>query len=414
MIHSLEKKRWFLTLFYFILYNVLQIAETSITIDGIRYVIDPGMVKQKMYDQGTGMESLSVTEISKAQAWQRAGRAGRQAPGQCYRLYTETSFTQLAKTTIPEIQRCSLATVILQLKVLGVEDVLQFDFLQPPDPQNLKRSQKVLKELGALKIERLRPGPKSKRGKKMYVITDLGRRMAELPLEPHFALALLRSSQDDLCCSEAMLSIISMLSVENPLLSPTNQRDRAGQAHRRFAAPSGDHITLLNLFTCYNDECPNGRNAQQWLAENFVNGRAMRRAIQIRRQLAERCNQMGIPIVSPEPGTDPNDEAIRKGLIAGLFLTVAKMLPSIDTKSSNRHKFKTLRDNLEVSIHPSSTLFSRRNQQKMSEKKKGGATNSGGYFVVFTELVFTKRPYIRCVSHIKQEWLREIVPHCFS
>ena len=213
----------------------------------------------------------------------------------------------------------------------------------------------------------------------MYVITDLGRRMAELPLEPHFALALLRSSQDDLCCSEAMLSIISMLSVENPLLSPTNQRDRAGQAHRRFAAPSGDHITLLNLFTCYNDECPNGRNAQQWLAENFVNGRAMRRAIQI-----------------------------------GLFLTVAKMLPSIDTKSSNRHKFKTLRDNLEVSIHPSSTLFSRRNQQKMSEKKKGGATNSGGYFVVFTELVFTKRPYIRCVSHIKQEWLREIVPHCFS
>ena len=127
------------------------IAETSITIDGIRYVIDPGMVKQRMYVQATGMESLQVVPISKAQAWQRAGRAGRQAPGQCYRLYTELSFIKLAQSTIPEIQRCSLATVILQLKVLGVSNVLEFDFLQPPDPRSLKRSLQRLKMLGALK-----------------------------------------------------------------------------------------------------------------------------------------------------------------------------------------------------------------------------------------------------------------------
>ena len=315
-----------------------------------------------------------------------------------------------------------MATVILQLKVLGVSNVLEFDFLQPPDPRSLKRSLQRLKMLGALKKDQMKPSgigtdssyqERSNRRKSRLVLTDLGRRMADLPLEPHYALALIRSSQDDLHCSEAMLTIISMLSVENPLISPSNKREQAGQAHRRFAAPSGDHLTLLNLYTCYLTECPNGRNSMSWLSENYVNGRAMKRAMKIRMQLVERCHQMGIPIVSPEPGTDPNDESVRRGLVAGLFLRVAKMLPSIDTKGSNRHKFKTMTENIETNIHPSSTLFSRRNQKKMSENKKG-VNKNGGYFVVFTELVYTKRSYIRCVSTVKQEWLRELAPKCFS
>ena len=377
-------------------------------------MIDPGVVKQRMYVQSTGMESLQVVPISKAQAWQRAGRAGRQAPGQCYRLYTEPSFLKLMTSTIPEIQRCSLATVILQLKVLGVDDVLHFDFLQPPNSKSLKRSLKQLKMLGAL--VRALPadggGGGQKKLKKKLVLTELGRRMAELPLEPHYALALIRSSDDDLSCSKDMLTVISMLSVENPLISPSNKREKAGQAHRRFASPSGDHLTLLNLYTCYIAECPNGRNSTAWLAENFVNGRAMNRAMKVRQQLVERCHQSGIPIVSPTAGTDTEDEALIRGLLSGLFLRVAKMLPSIDTGGSNRHKFKTMMDSLEVSIHPSSTMFTRRNQKKMSEKKLNGLAD--GYFVVFTELVFTKRAYIRCVSQVKQEWLSELAPQCYS
>jgi len=206
--------------------------------------------------------------------------------------------------------------------------------------------------------------------------------------------------------------MISMLSVENPLVSPSNKREQAGQAHRRFSSPSGDHLTLLNLFTCYNSECPNERNSAAWLAENFVNGRAMKRAMKVRQQLVERCHQSGIPIVSPIAGTDAEDNGLIRGLLSGLFLRVAKMLPSVDTGGSNRHKFKTMMDNIEVSIHPSSTLFTRRNQKKMSDNKLNGL--SGGYFVVFTELVYTKKAYIRCVSQVKQEWLRELAPQCFS
>jgi HrpA-like RNA helicase len=406
-----------------------QIAETSITIDGIRFVIDPGMVKQKKYVPATGMESLQVVPVSKAQAWQRAGRAGRQAPGQCYRLYTESTFRTLDAATVPEILRCSLATVILQLKVLGVKDVLTFDFLQPPEASSLKRSLQQLRSLGALnrvahqeemaEMAEMATGTKkqknNKKRSKRYVLTDLGRRMSELPLEPHYALALIRSSQDDLHCSENMLTIISMLSVENVFVSPSNQREKSGQRHRRFAAPSGDHVTLLNLYSCYMEECPNGRNAKQWLSENYINARAMHRAIKVRQQLVERCHQIGIPIVSPEPGTDPDDEAVRRGLVAGLFLHMAKMMPSIDTntnkKNSNRHKFKTCADNIQTNIHPSSTLFTRRNQQKMLKK---GASGGGAYFVVFTELVYTKRAYIRGVSEIKQEWLMELAPQVFS
>jgi HrpA-like RNA helicase len=377
------------------------------------------MVKQKKYIQSTGMESLEVVPVSKAQAWQRAGRAGRQGPGQCYRLYDEATFLSLENATVPEILRCSLATVILQLKVLGVKDVLKFDFLQSPSETSIKASLNKLTMLGALRKEKTMidgdsdtKRKRKNRGKRRYVLTDLGRRMAELPLEPHYALALIRSSQDDLMCSESMLTIISMLSVENIFVSPTNQREKAGQIHRRFSSPTGDHVTLLNLYTCYSEECPNGRNGKQWLKENFINSRAMFRAIKVREQLVERCHQSGIPIVSPEPGTDPNDEAIRRGLVAGLFLRTAKMMPGIDAKNngSNRHKFKTTVDNIETNIHPSSTLFTRRNQKRIKET----SNEVGCYYVVFTELVYTKRAYLRCVSSIKQEWLKELAPQCFN
>ena len=233
------------------------------------------------------METLHVVPISKAQAWQRAGRAGRQAPGRCFRLYTEESFMELKKSTIPEIQRCSLATVILQLKVLGVRDVMSFDFLQPPDAKAMVRALESLKMLGALKEDassrRSKDSGAARRRSttssgssssssssttttsvsSFLKLTSLGRRMAELPLEPHFALALIRSCDDDIACSKEMLTVISMLSVENPFVSPANKREHAANAHRRFTAPSGDHLTLLNLYASFESECLAGRAGSQ-------------------------------------------------------------------------------------------------------------------------------------------------------
>lgn len=450
------------------------IAETSITIDGIRYVIDPGVVKQKDFVSATssgttGMETLQVVPISRAQAWQRAGRAGRQAPGRCFRLYTEESFMELRKSTVPEIQRCSLATVILQLKVLGVKDVMSFDFLQPPDKKSMTRALESLRMLGALKEDADRSsraaqrsmvhqGHKNRRHttssderpKSYLKLTPLGRRMAELPLEPHFALALIRSCDDDIACSEEMLTVISMLSVENPFVSPANKREHAANAHRRFTAPSGDHLTLLNLYASFESECltSHGGNAStaKWLSDNFINGRAMFRALKIRKQLLERCHQLGMRIMSCQDTqasgigrvasstsnfitSAEGDEAVRRGLVAGLFLRTAEMLPGVHDEEDSmemqdrkkgkrrarggaeytRRKFKTMTEGIEVSVHPGSTLFSRRRQDAMS--RAGQRTK---HFVLFTELVLTKKAYMRGVSTIEGAWLKELAPQCFT
>jgi ATP-dependent RNA helicase DHX8/PRP22 len=375
---------------------------------------------------------------------------------------------ELKKSTIPEIQRCSLATVILQLKVLGVRDVMSFDFLQPPDTKAMVRALESLKMLGALKED---AGQRSRGGGRVastdrpvkttssatfLKLTPLGRRMAELPLEPHFALALIRSCDDDISCSKEMLTVISMLSVENPFVSPANKREHAANAHRRFTAPSGDHLTLLNLYASFESEClaggagsrrgGDGGNAMmtKWLADNFINGRAMRRAVKIRKQLLERCSQLGMSIVSCQDRragvgrggsttsfmtSAEGDESVRRGLVAGLFLRTAEMLPGVhddedsmevqDRKKGKRRtrggaeytrrKFKTMTEGIEVSVHPGSSLFSRRRQDAM-----GLAGRRRKHFVVFTELVLTKKAYMRGVSNIDGAWLRELAPQCFS
>ena len=175
------------------------IAETSLTIDGIVYVVDPGFAKQKVYNPRIRVESLLVSPISKASAHQRAGRAGRTRPGKCFRLYTEVAYkTELMEQTYPEILRSNLGSVVLQLKKLGIEDLVHFDFMDPPAPETLMRALELLNYLGALDDE--------------GALTELGSMMAEFPLDPQLAKMVLYSPQ--LNCSNEILSITAMLNTD--------------------------------------------------------------------------------------------------------------------------------------------------------------------------------------------------------
>jgi len=185
------------------------IAEASLTIDGIYYVVDPGFVKQKAYNPKVGMDSLVVVPISQASARQRAGRAGRTGPGKCYRLYTEPAYkNEMLPCNVPEIQRTNLGNTVLSMKAMGVNDLLHFDFMDAPPVQTLVAAMEQLFALGALDDEGL--------------LTRLGRRMAEFPMEPPLSKVLIQSV--DLGCSDEILTLVSMLNVQNVFYRPKEKQ----------------------------------------------------------------------------------------------------------------------------------------------------------------------------------------------
>ena len=207
------------------------IAETSITIDGIVFVIDPGFAKQKVYNPRIRVESLLVSPISRASAKQRAGRAGRTRPGKAFRLYTEKSYKKdLQPQTYPEILRSNLGSVVLQLKKLGIEDLVHFDFMDPPAPETMIRALEMLNYLGALDDE--------------GNLTTVGEQMSEFPLDPQLAKMLIAAQQFN-CTSEA-LSVTAMLSVPNAFMRPRDCQREADAAKNEFTHSDGDHLTILN------------------------------------------------------------------------------------------------------------------------------------------------------------------------
>ncbi|CAI5962557.1 unnamed protein product [Closterium sp. NIES-64] len=242
------------------------IAEASLTIDGIYYVVDPGFAKQKVYNPKLGLDSLVITPISQASARQRAGRAGRTGPGKCYRLYTESAYrNEMLPTTVPEIQRTNLGMTTLTLKAMGINDLLAFDFMDPPPPQALISAMEQLYNLGALDEEGL--------------LTKLGRKMAEFPLEPPLSKTLIASV--DLGCSEEILTIIAMLQAQNIFYRPREKQAQADQKKAKFFQPEGDHLTLLAVYEAWKAKNFSG----PWCYENFVQSRSLRRAQDVRKQL---------------------------------------------------------------------------------------------------------------------------------
>ncbi|CAG9839038.1 unnamed protein product [Diabrotica balteata] len=343
------------------------IAETSLTIDNIIYVIDPGFAKQNHFNSRTGMESLMVVPISKASANQRAGRAGRVAAGKCFRLYTAWSYKhELEDNTIPEIQRINLGNAVLMLKALGINDLVHFDFLDPPPHETLVLALEQLYALGAL----------NHHGE----LTKLGRRMAELPVDPMMAKMILASEKYK--CSEEIVTIGAMLSVNGAIFyRPKDKIIHADTARKNFNHLAGDHLSLLNVYNQWRDS----DYSLQWCYENFIQYRSMKRARDVREQLVNLMTRVEIEIVSNVSETVD----IRKAITSGYFYHIARF--------SKGGSYKTVKHNQSVTIHPNSALF-----------------ESLPRWVLYHELVFTSKEFMRQVIEIESKWLLEVAPHYYK
>lgn len=315
------------------------IAEASVTIDGIVYVIDCGFVKLRAYNPNTGIETLTATPVSKASATQRAGRAGRTKPGKCYRLYTEQAYETLPVATVPEIQRSNLAPVILQLKSLGIDNIARFDYLTPPPAELVIRALELLYSLGALDDY-------------AKLIKPLGTRMAELAVEPMMAKALL-SAQGFGCLSE-VLSIAAMTSLQgNVWFSHEGQKKAQEGARRKFAAEEGDHLTLLNVYHAFVTK---GKKDAKWCRDNYLNFKSMARTVSIRNQLRKYLERLGINVEESLASSDvlrvggpDKAEQIRRCLTTGFFAHAARMQPD--------GTFKTIDGGMVLYAHPTSLMF---------------------------------------------------------
>ncbi|KAI9319393.1 P-loop containing nucleoside triphosphate hydrolase protein [Dichotomocladium elegans] len=262
------------------------VAQTSVTIPGIKFVVDSGFVKEKTYDPNTGMDALLVTEISQAAAIQRAGRAGRTAPGKAYRLYTPESFRHMILNTVPEIQRSSLLGTVLALKKMDIVDVINFEFIDPPDEQLLRNALKQLYLLGAI----------DEVGK----LTALGNKMSYFPLSPSLARVLV-SSAEEYGCSHEVLTIASILAGENDLFRAPSPRAKGGEqavieaeeCKLRFAHHTGDHMTYLNVW----NEWKRQNKARSWCRENYINAKVLETASNVRRQLVDTMDKLRLPLV---------------------------------------------------------------------------------------------------------------------
>ncbi|KAJ2964756.1 hypothetical protein NQZ79_g275 [Umbelopsis isabellina] len=338
------------------------IAETSITIDGIYYVIDPGFVKQNKWDAKLGMDSLVVVPISQAAARQRAGRAGRTGPGKCYRLYTEAAYrNEMLPNTIPEIQMLNLSMTVLNMKAMGINDLLNFDFMDPPPETNLITALEQLYALQALDDEGL--------------LTRLGRKMAEFPLEPPLSKMLIESV--DLGCSEEILTIVAMLTAQNVFYRPKEKQAAADSKKAKFHQPEGDHLTLLTVYNAWKAS----KFSNPWCFENFIQARSMKRAQDVRKQLLGIMDRYKHDIVS----CGRNYKKVCRALVGGYFRNAAKKDP--------QEGYKTLLEGTPVYIHPSSSLF-----------------NQNPEWVIYHEIVFTTKEYMREVTGIEPKWLTEAAP----
>ncbi|KAI5078645.1 hypothetical protein GOP47_0006316 [Adiantum capillus-veneris] len=345
------------------------IAETSLTIDGIVFVIDPGFAKQKVYNPRIRVESLLVSPISKASAHQRAGRAGRTQAGKCFRLYTERSFNNdLQPQTYPEILRSNLSNVVLTLKKLGIDDLVHFDFMDPPAPETLMRALELLNYLGALDDD--------------GNLTKLGELMSEFPLDPQMSKMLVVSPEFN--CSNEILSVTAMLSVPNCFLRPKEAQKAADEAKARFAHIDGDHLTLLNVYHAFKQN----NEDSQWCYDNFINVRALKSADNVRSQLVRIMNRYGLKMCSTDFNSRDYYLNIRKAMLAGYFMQVAHL--------ERTGHYLTVKDNQMVHLHPSVCL---------DHKPE---------WVIYNEFVLTTRNFIRIVTDVRGEWLIDIAPHYYD
>ena len=345
------------------------VAETSLTVDGIRYVIDSGFCKLKVYNPKIGMDALNVTPVSRANAKQRSGRAGRTGPGFCFRLYTDRQFRdELMESAVPEIQRTNLGNVVLLLKSLGVKSIKDFAFMDPPPEDNIMNSLYQLWILGALD--------------NTGDLTPMGRRMAEFPLDPPLSKMLLFAHEQGGCSSE-VLTIVSMLSVPSVFFRPKDREEESDAAREKFFVPESDHLTLLNVYL----RAKQYKFDAQWCTKHFIHAKGIRKAREVHAQLVDLMKQQKLTPRSCGGSWD----VVRKSICSAYFYNSSKI--------KGIGEYINMLSGIPSALHPSSALF--------------GLGYTPDY-VVYHELISTTKEYMSCVTAVEGEWLAEMGPMFFS
>jgi pre-mRNA-splicing factor ATP-dependent RNA helicase DHX38/PRP16 len=344
------------------------IAETSLTVDGIKYVVDCGYCKLKVYNPKIGMDALLVTPISQANANQRSGRAGRTGPGSCFRLYTETAYRhELFTNNIPEIQRTNLANVVLLLKSLGIKNLLDFNFMDPPPQDNILNSMYQLWVLGAL------DGAAE--------LTPVGSKMVEFPLDPSLSKMLIMS--EEMKCTSEIVTIVSMLSVPGIFYRPKERADEADACREKFMVQESDHLTLLNVYNSWKEH----NYSDEWCLMNFIQSKSMRKAREVRQQLMDIMKTERMHYVSCGGSLD----VVRKCICSAYFHQAARL--------KGIGEYVNLRNGMPCNLHPTSSLY--------------GLGYTPDY-IVYHELVMTSKEYMQCVTAVDPFWLAEMGPMFFS
>jgi pre-mRNA-splicing factor ATP-dependent RNA helicase DHX38/PRP16 len=348
------------------------IAETSLTVDGIAYVVDCGLCKLKVYNARIGMDALQLAPISQAAAQQRAGRAGRTGPGQCYRMYPPRAFAQeLFPNNIPEIARTNLANAVLLLKSLNIPDILTFVFMDAPPSDALVAALFQLWALGALDDD-------------TGSLTPLGRKLVDFPLDPPLAKMLLVAAA--LGCVAETLTIVSMLCVPTVYHRPKEQLELSDARHEKFAVPESDHLMLLNLYNGWQ-AVPESRRGP-WCQYHFVVHKALQRAHHVRTQLSDILAQSKVPVDS---SCGRNVDVLRR-VIASAHVGKACRLKGFG-------EYVNVRTGLPCALHPASSLV---------------GLGSSPEYVVYNELLLTTREYMHTVTAVQPEWLAEAGPAFYS
>ncbi|KAJ6110551.1 ATP-dependent RNA helicase prh1 [Penicillium sp. IBT 16267x] len=345
------------------------IAETSVTVSGVRYVVDCGKAKVKQFRTRLGLDSLLVKPISKSAAIQRKGRAGREAPGQCFRLYTEKDYLALDETNTPEILRCDLSQALLNMKARGVDDIVRFPFLTRPPREALEKALLQLLSIDALD--------------ESGGISEVGLKIAKLPLTPTLGRVLLAASENGTECLLDVIDIISCLSVENIFLNTTSEekKEAAEIARRDLYRREGDHLTMLSTARAYAGE---NVDRKAWAERHLVSHRAMQSVMDVRKQLRSQCRQAKLLPRDDrlDQHYDPSPVLILQSFLSGFATNTARLVPD--------GSYRTVVGNQTVAIHPSSVLFGKKVEA-----------------IMYNEFVFTNRSYARGVSAVQMDWVGE-------
>ncbi|MEJ2514381.1 MAG: ATP-dependent RNA helicase HrpA [Gammaproteobacteria bacterium] len=343
------------------------VAETSLTVPGIRHVVDSGLVRISRYSYRSKIQRLQVEPVSRASADQRRGRCGRQAPGVCVRLYSEDDYRERPAFTDPEVRRTNLASVILQMETLGLGHIEDFPFLDPPDTRYVRDGYRLLRELGAVD-ERERVGP-------------LGRRLARLPVDPRLARMVVAAGEAG--CLREVLAIVSALSVQDPRQRPAEAAQEADAAHGRFRQPKSDFMTLVAVWEAYRDQRRHQSTSAQrrWAREHFLSFLRLREWHDVHQQLLGLVKDMGM-----RPNEAPADyAAIHRAVLTGLLSHVGQRDERGEYSGARGVRFRPF---------PDSTLA-------------GGPAP----WVVAAHLVETRRVWGRILAAVEPTWIEQAGAH---